>query len=100
MLQLYAVRIKGFGGKAANVLAGLVKGDAVLLAALRGLLQPEDVAALVTTAARGAKAEDVEVSTDASSQHSLRPSSHIIICCPRCLGHLYSMGRCFVLMLR
>ena len=61
MVQISAVRLKGFGGKAANVLARLVRGDEVLLAAVRGLLQPGDVAALVTTAARGAKAKDVEV---------------------------------------
>lgn len=55
------MRLKGFGGKAANILARLVRGDDVLLAVLRGLLQPGDVAALVTTAARGFKAGDIEV---------------------------------------
>ena len=63
-MQISAVRLKGFGGKAANVLARLVGGDEVLLAAVRGLLQPGDVAALVTTAARGVKARDVEVSSE------------------------------------
>ena len=75
-LQIYAVRLKGFGGKAANILALLVKGDPVLLAALRGLLQPGDVAALVTTAARGFKAEDVEVCRNLS-----RPALALILCC-------------------
>lgn len=53
--------LKGFGGKAANVLGKMVAGDTSLLALLHALLQPADIAALVRTAARGAKAEDIEV---------------------------------------
>jgi hypothetical protein len=59
--QIHAVGLKGFGGKAANVLGKLATGDAPLLALLHALLQPADIAALVRTAARGAKAEDIEV---------------------------------------
>ena len=59
--QIHAVGLKGFGGKAANVLGKLAAGDPALLALLHALLQPADIAALVRTAARGAKAQDIEV---------------------------------------
>lgn len=55
------MQLKGFGVKAANLLARLVRGNAMLLAVLRSLLQPADIAAIVITAARGFKAGDVEV---------------------------------------
>ena len=59
--QVHAMSIKGFGGKAASLLSRLVRGDEALLAVLRGLLLPADVAALVLTAARGFIGGDVEV---------------------------------------
>ncbi len=70
-LQIHAVGLKGFGGKAAMVLGKLVAGDAVLLALLHALLQPSDIAALVRTAARGAKAEDIDVRPAACTRASL-----------------------------
>jgi len=62
---IHAVGLKGFGGKAANVLGKMVAGDTSLLALLHALLQPADIAALVRTAARGAKAEDIEAAVPA-----------------------------------
>ena len=61
-MQLHAVRLRGLGAKAAHTLACLVSRDPLLLGTLAGLLQPEDVSALVRTATAAARAKDVEVS--------------------------------------
>lgn len=60
-MQLHAIRLRGFGAKAANILTRLVGGEPRLTQLLQTLLQPQDVATLVRVVARGTKAEDVEV---------------------------------------
>ncbi len=59
LVQVQVMHMRGLGNKAMLVLAGIA-GDPKLLALLRALLEPEDVACLAAMAVQEAAAEDLD----------------------------------------